>query len=82
MSLYKWTNEIYLNKYLLIEPIWILNMGLGFGAWIWSIYLPDGSQYEGNWVYGKQHGKGLFINGKGIEQEGIWENGKLHGFFI
>ena len=26
--------------------------------------------------------KDFFINGKGIEQEGIWENGKLHEFFI
>ena len=65
---------------MLIEPILVLNRGLGheYEVFTWS----DGSQYEGNWVYGKQHGKGLFINGKRIEQEGIWENGKLHGFFI
>ena len=26
--------------------------------------------------------KDIFINDKEIEQEGIWENGKLHEFFI
>ena len=40
-------------------------MGLehGYGVFTW----PDGSQYEGNLANGKQHGKGLFINEKGIE---------------
>ena len=44
---------------MLIEPIWVLNRGLehGYGVFTW----PDGSQYEGNWVYEKQHGKGLLL---------------------
>ena len=57
-----------INKYLLIKPIWVLKWGLEHRCrvFIW----PDGSQYEGNLDNGKQHSKGLFINDKGIEQEG------------
>ena len=55
---------------------WGLEHGYGVFTWL------DGSQYKRNWVYEKQHGKERFISDKGIEQEGIWENGKLHGFFI
>ena len=59
-----WIN--YLNKYLLIEPIWILGFGTGYGVFAW----PDGSQYEGNWANGKQHSKGLFINDKEENKKG------------
>jgi len=37
---------------------------------------PDGSKYEGQWLNGKQHGKGLYISRNGEMKEGLWENGK------
>ena len=37
---------------------------------------PDGKKYDGGWKDGKQHGQGKYTNSKGVEREGIWENGK------
>lgn len=37
---------------------------------------PDGRKYEGEWVAGKQHGKGLYTNSKGETKEGEWVEGK------
>ena len=39
-------------------------------------YRPDGRRYEGEWLKGKQHGKGLFTNSKGESVEGVWREGK------
>ena len=43
---------------------------------IWCFTWPDGRKYKGNLVNGKQHGEGIFINDKEVDQTGIWENGK------
>ena len=40
------------------------------------MFRPDGKKYDGNWSEGKQHGKGLYTNVKGVSREGEWENGK------
>ena len=61
-----------------IEAIWVWSLKHGYGVSTWH----DGSQYEGNRANVKQHGKGLLINEKGINQERISENGKQHGFLI
>ncbi len=37
---------------------------------------PDNSQYYGQWVNGKQHGKGTYTDKLGKAREGKWENGK------
>lgn len=31
--------------------------------------------YSGEWMNGKQHGKGEYKNKKGVARIGIWENG-------
>jgi len=36
----------------------------------------DGRKYEGEWVNGMQHGKGIFVNKFGERLEGLWKNGK------
>jgi hypothetical protein len=36
----------------------------------------SGKQIEGNWVNGKQEGRGKFTNEKGVTKIGIWENGQ------
>ena len=47
-----------MNKYLLIEPIWVLKRGLGhgYGEFTWS----DGKFCKGNFVKGQIKGKGKF----------------------
>lgn len=35
----------------------------------------DGRKYKGQWVDGKQHGKGAFISNNGEQRNGLWENG-------
>ena len=37
---------------------------------------PDGKRYEGDWVSGKQHGKGIYRNQKGESFECEWREGK------
>ena len=36
----------------------------------------DGRVYEGEWLDGKQHGRGTFIKIDGTRKVGIWENGR------
>lgn len=36
----------------------------------------DGRKYEGNWLEGKQHGKGKFTTSDGEEKYGEWDKGK------
>ncbi len=38
--------------------------------------LTDGKSYVGNWLNGKQHGKGTLKHQDGKTVEGIWEDGK------
>ena len=40
------------------------------------IYRPDGKKYDGEWLNGKQHGKGTYYSIKGEKREGIWNEGK------
>lgn len=40
------------------------------------IFRPDGRRYEGQWRYGKQHGKGKFKDGEGRVVEGVWKDGE------
>jgi len=37
---------------------------------------PDGRKYKGNWVNGKQHGRGIYVANNGVEREGEWIEGK------
>ena len=39
----------------------------------------NGSTYTGNWIKGKQFGKGKFTFANGDYYEGQWESGKMHG---
>ena len=43
----------------------------GFGVYTWA----NGRKYEGEWVNGKQHGKGKLFLLDGTIKTGIWENG-------
>ena len=47
----------------------------GFG----TMDFPNGDKYEGEWVKGKYHGKGVYIYADGGRLEGSWENGKMVG---
>eukprot|EP00287_Rhodomonas_sp_CCMP768_P015727 CAMPEP_0196756254 /NCGR_PEP_ID=MMETSP1091-20130531/100333_1 /TAXON_ID=302021 /ORGANISM="Rhodomonas sp., Strain CCMP768" /LENGTH=61 /DNA_ID=CAMNT_0042104835 /DNA_START=53 /DNA_END=234 /DNA_ORIENTATION=+ len=47
----------------------------GFSEFAW----PDGAKYSGEWVDGKMHGKGTYIETDGARYEGEWEQGKMHG---
>ena len=41
----------------------------------------DGSRYEGSWLKGKRHGKGVEITAQGDRAECTFENGaRLEGF--
>ena len=42
----------------------------GFGIFYWT----DGRRYEGNWLHGKQHGRGKYFS-QGSIKEGIWVEG-------
>ena len=37
---------------------------------------PDGKKYVGQWLNGKQHGKGAYTNIKGETKECEWKEGK------
>ena len=39
-------------------------------------YRPDGKMYEGDWMNGKQHGRGTYTNQKGETGECEWIEGK------
>lgn len=47
----------------------------GYGVYKWK----DGSQYEGNFLNGKKHGKGKYKDINGGYYDGMWKNGKKHG---
>lgn len=44
----------------------------GRGVFTWK----DGRVYDGEWMDGKQHGKGTFIKVDNTRRVGIWENGR------
>ena len=39
----------------------------------------DGSEYQGEWQYGKRHGTGTYISPTGTRYEGEWENDGASG---
>jgi len=39
-------------------------------------FRPDGRQYEGGWLQGKQHGTAKYTNATGKVRIGIWDRGK------
>ena len=43
---------------------------------IGEMRMTDGRKYVGERVDGKQHGAGIFYNGKGKEKKCFWKNGK------
>ena len=47
-------------------------MKQGQGTFQWA----DGQIYTGQWLNGKQHGKGVLTSLDGIPRMGVWENGK------
>ena len=44
----------------------------GIGTFLW----PDGRRYVGDWVNGKQHGKGIFNRSDTGSVETEWKEGK------
>ena len=40
---------------------------------------PDGGKYEGDWLKGKMHGKGTYVESDGSRYEGQWNEGLMHG---
>lgn len=40
------------------------------------MYRPDGRKYNGGWLNGKQHGRGIYTNAKGEITEAEWAEGK------
>lgn len=49
--------------------------GLHYKEFTW----PDGGKYEGEWLDGKMHGKGTYVEADGSRYEGQWREGKMHG---
>lgn len=55
----------------------------GFGAYVWSTVVDEdnqvisGRRYEGNWVDGKKHGKGIYFNGLGD----VYSGGFYHDLY-
>ena len=47
------------------------NKKSGFGKY----YYNQNKYYEGQWLAGKQHGKGKIVK-YGVEEEGVWVEGK------
>lgn len=47
----------------------------GRGKFEW----PDGSSYEGDYLFGKKHGNGRFVFISGNYYEGFWADGKQNG---
>ena len=43
------------------------------------IEFPNGDVYEGEWKFGKQHGRGKITYSSGAVYEGEWKDGKRHG---
>ena len=39
----------------------------------------NGSEYEGDWINGKKHGKGIIVFKDGARYEGEFQNGSKHG---
>ena len=37
---------------------------------------PDGKKYDGQWLNGKQHGRGTYYSVRGDKREGVWKEGK------
>lgn len=40
---------------------------------------PDGNRYEGEYLNGLKHGKGVFFFANGKIFKGRWKNGHKHG---
>ncbi|CAG9320529.1 unnamed protein product [Blepharisma stoltei] len=50
----------------------------GYGVQVW----PDGSKYEGYWMFDKANGKGRLTHGDGDVYEGDWKDDKAHGYGV
>jgi hypothetical protein len=48
---------------------------LRFGKLIYD----NGEYYEGEWMRGKRHGKGIYVYIDGSRFEGSWENDRING---
>ena len=76
------TTTTFINKYLLIESIWVLKRGLGlehgYGEFIW----PDGRFYKEDFVRRQKIGKGDFKWADGRICKGEWKTWKQYGFSI
>jgi hypothetical protein len=40
---------------------------------------PNGDEYDGEWVKGKRHGRGVYTWANGDEYYGGWAHGRFHG---
>ena len=40
------------------------------------MYRPDGRKYVGQWLNGKQHGRGVYTNNIGEQVDAEWQDGK------
>ena len=49
---------------------------------VYSAVDPDSKiieKYEGEWVDGKMHGRGIYYYADGTVYDGTWSEGKMHG---
>ena len=42
----------------------------------------DGSRYKGQFVKGKEEGRGVLVDKNGVRHEGFFKQGRKHGAFI
>ena len=49
----------------------------GYGVFTW----PDGREYKGSWLNGKQHGEGAYKNQNGKIKKGMWNEGQRLNWF-
>ena len=54
----------------------IKNKAVESSLGIFLLKRGDGRKYEGSWLNGKQHGKGVFTKASGEQKEGEWFEGK------
>jgi hypothetical protein len=47
-----------------------------------SLTLADGTRYQGGFLKGQEHGKGVMLSTDGIRFEGSFKKGKKHGAFV
>lgn len=49
---------------------------------VYSAVDPDSKiveKYEGEWIDGKMHGRGIYYYADGTIYDGTWSEGKMHG---